>query len=907
MNYKKTINLPRTDFPMRARLPEREPELLKRWKEIDIYKKILEKRKGKKTFILHDGPPYSNGHIHLGQALNKVLKDITVKFHALSGYYTPFTPGWDNHGMPIENKVLEEIGRNNPPEKVRKACREFAAKWIEIQKQDFIRLGVFADWDNPYLTMKGEYEGGELEIFADIVEKGYVYRGFMPVHWCPTCETALALSEIEYKDIPSPSLYFTMDGEDFNAFVWTTTPWTIISNLALALHPEAEYVVAETDRGTLLMAKGVVERIKEEMGWERFEIKDSFVGKELEGKKFKHPFYNRESPVILADFVTMEEGTGIVHIAPGHGREDYEVGTKYGLDVYSPVDEQGRFTDQAPEFKGLTTDEASKKVVEILKENGHLVKIDEIVHAYPHCWRCHNPLIFRATEQWFLSVDHDALREKALENIHDVKWHPPETINRIYSSVQERPDWCLSRQRLWGVNIPAFYCKNCGKPLLSPEIIRHVGKLFKENNSDIWFKLPEKELLPEGTSCPHCGGTEFEKETDVLDVWFDSGVTSLLVLGDDWPADVYLEGPDQHRGWFNSSLMIGMIQKEKPPYRAVITHGWVLDEEGRSMHKSLGNVIHPEDVVRKHGADVLRLWVASTDYTQDVRIGEEILQRLIDSYRKIRNTFRFMLGNLYDFTEELAVPEEELFPQDRYILLKWRKLLGEVVEDYKGFYYHRVYRKIYNFIVVELSSFYLDILKDRLYTWGKNSHGRRAAQTVIYRILKELLVLFSPVLTFTTEEAYLNLPGKKEESVFLEDIPECNPLSEDEENFLREFEEILLIREEMQKVMEEARRADLIGNSLEARLIVDGNRELLEKYSLYLPEIFIVSQVEIGDVGDGEFTLKGQYGSYRIVKASGQKCERCWVFSESVGKNEEHPTLCEKCVTVIKEGDFEDN
>ena len=907
MNYKKTINLPKTDFPMRARLPEREPELLKRWKEIDIYKKILEKRKGKKTFILHDGPPYSNGHIHLGQALNKVLKDITVKFHALSGYYTPFTPGWDNHGMPIEKKVLEEIGRDNPPEKVRKACREFAAKWIEIQKQDFIRLGVFADWDNPYLTMKGEYEGGELEIFADIVGKGYVYRGFMPVHWCPTCETALALSEIEYKDIPSPSLYFTMDGEDFNAFVWTTTPWTIISNLALALHPEAEYVVAETDRGTLLMAKGVVERIKEEMGWGRFEIKESFMGKELEGKKFKHPFYNRESPVLLADFVTMEEGTGIVHIAPGHGREDYEVGTRYGLDVYSPVDEQGRFTDQAPEFKGLTTDEASKKVVEILKGNGHLVKIDEIVHAYPHCWRCHNPLIFRATEQWFLSVDHDALREKALENIHGVKWHPPETINRIYSSVQERPDWCLSRQRLWGVNIPAFYCKNCGKPLLSPEITRHVAKLFKENNSDIWFKLPSKELLPQGTSCPHCGGTEFEKETDVLDVWFDSGVTSLLVLGDDWPADVYLEGPDQHRGWFNSSLMIGMIQKEKPPYRAVITHGWVLDEEGRSMHKSLGNVIHPEDVVRKHGADVLRLWVASTDYTQDVRIGEEILQRLIDSYRKIRNTFRFMLGNLYDFTEELAVPEEELFPQDRYILLKWRKLLGEVVEDYKGFYYHRVYRKIYNFIVVDLSSFYLDILKDRLYTWGKNSHGRRAAQTVIYKILKELLVLFSPVLTFTTEEAYLNLPGKKEESVFLEDIPEYKPLSEDEENFLKEFEEILLIREEVQKVMEEARRSDLIGNSLEARLIVDGNRELLEKYSLYLPEIFIVSQVEIGDVGDGEFTLKGQYGSYRIVKASGQKCERCWVFSESVGKNEEHPTLCEKCVTVIKEGDFEDN
>ncbi len=908
MNYKNTINLPKTDFPMKADLVKREPLILKKWEEAKIYEKMISKRKNNKKFILHDGPPYSNGNIHLGQALNKILKDAINKFYSLKGYYTPYIPGWDNHGMPIERKVVEEVGKEKDILYIRRKCRDFAMKWVEIQKKEFIRLGVLGDWDNPYLTMSPQFEGKELELFADIVEKGFVYRGFMPVHWCGNCETALALSEIEYKILPSPSIYFTMEGSEFNALVWTTTPWTIISNVALAVNPHIIYNVVEVNGEKLLFAEALLDTLKEKLKFDNIKKIKEFRGAELEGLKFQHPFLDRISPVILGDFVSTEDGTGIVHIAPGHGREDYEVGKKYNLPVISPVDTKGRFTEEAPDFKGLSTDEASEKVINILKEKKSLILSETIEHSYPRCWRCKTPLIFRATDQWFLSVEHNNLREKALKAIEKVKWHPEESINRIYASVKERPDWCLSRQRVWGVNIPAFYCEDCGEVLLEPDVIRYVSKKFIEKNSDVWFEEPSENLIPEGTKCKKCSGRKFRKETDILDVWFDSGITSIVVLDEkEWPSDVYLEGPDQHRGWFNSSLMVSMIIKGEPPYKNVITHGWVLDEEYRTMHKSLGNVIQPEEIIKKFGAEILRLWALSIEYTQDVRLGDEILQRLVDSYRKIRNTIRFLLGNTSDFNEEIKIDEGDLFPQDRYILLKLELLMKDIEKDYENFLFFRVYRNILNFITNELSSFYLDILKDRLYTWGKNSKGRRCAQYVLYNVLKKLIISLSPILSFTSEEAYGYFNGKREESVFLEDFPVFREISKEEEEFINEFEKILKMKEELQKPMENARRDGFIGNSLEAKIIVNGDRGLLDRYKEYLPEIFIVSQVEIGDKFYGNYTYKGEFGEYCVVKADGNKCERCWVYSETVGIDNEHSTLCSKCADVIRRGDYENN
>jgi len=905
MNYKPTINLPQTRFPMKANLPEREPEILKFWEENDIYKKVLNSKDKNKKFIIHDGPPYSNAHIHLGLALNKIIKDITIKYKALKGFFTPFIPGSDNHGMPIENVVIKEIGRDKSPEVIRKRCRDFAQKWVDVQKREFKRLGLFALWEEYFQTMNPEYEGKELEIFADIVEKGYVYREFMPVHWCPKCETALALSEIEYKDVESPSLTFRMNGEGYYALVWTTTPWTIISNVALAVNPDFTYAIVSVNGEKYLLAKDLVDYSKEKFGWENMKFEAEIKGDKLIGKKFKHPFFDRESPVILASYVSKETGTGIVHIAPGHGKEDYESGRKYNLPILSPVNEKGKFTEEAGVFAGLTTDEASKKVIEIMRKNGSFVHLENIIHSYPHCWRCKSPLIFRATEQWFLSVDHNNLREQSLAKIEGVRWHPEEGKNKIYTSVKERPDWCLSRQRIWGVNIPAFYCANCGEPLLDPDVIRHIAEIFKRESSDAWHKHSVEELLPKGIKCKKCGTSEFKKEMDVLDVWFDSGSSSFIILSeDDWPSDMYIEGPDQHRGWYNSSLMIAMIERGYPPYKTVITHGWVLDEDGKSMHKSLGNAIEPSEIIEKGGAEILRIWVASSDYTQDVKLGPEIIERAVDGYRKIRNTFRFMLGNVFDFSPDQAIPENELFPQDRYIILKWRKLLKEVEQDYENFLFHRVYRKLYSFIVMDLSSFYLDILKDRLYTWGKNSHGRKAAQTVLYKILKELLIVFSPIMSYTSEEAYQNLSHREKESVFLEDFPDIEEISAEEEEFLKEFEDIVNMREELQHPMEDARRDKFIGNSLEARVLVKGDSVLLKKYSKFLPEIFIVSQVDLTNEINTKYSYKGEKFQYGIVHSSGKKCERCWIWSESVGRDKEYPTLCSKCVTVIKEGNF---
>jgi isoleucyl-tRNA synthetase len=938
-DFKDTLNLPRTGFPMRANLPQREPERIRIWKEKRIYHKMLEKRKKGPLFILHDGPPYSNGHIHLGQALNKILKDFLVKYSALRGYFTPFIPGWDNHGMPIENEVIrsdpelssllkdmEALKRPEIKIKIREKCREFASKWVEIQKGEFVRLGVFADWENPYLTMAREYEAEELKIFADFVEMGYIYRGTMPIHWCPVCQTALAMAEIEYKEKRSPSLWFRFkakedkgifNGEEGFALVWTTTPWTIISNVALAFHPDFTYAVIDVNGTLYLLAEELIEVNSEKLGFKNIKIVKKIRGEEIEGAVFHHPFYERDSRAILADFVTLETGTGIVHIAPGHGREDFEVGQKYGLPVISPVDERGKFTrESGPLFEGLSVDEASRKVVEVLKEEGNFLHFEEIVHSYPHCWRCKGPLIFRATSQWFLKVDHDNLRKRALEEIGRVRWHPPDSINRITASVAERPDWVLSRQRAWGVNIPAFYCLNCGYILLDPEIIRYVASIFEREGSDAWHRLSVSELLPENTQCPKCGGAEFEKEMDILDVWFDSGATSLIVLKKskflDWPSDVYLEGPDQHRGWFNAALMLGVAKRNRAPYRTVITHGWTLDEEGRAMHKSLGNVISPLEITDKYGADVLRLWVAQSDYTEDMRLGREILERTVESYRKIRNTFRFMLGNLYDFDPiKDYLKYDELYPVDRYILHRLEEIKEISTKSFENLEFHKMFHRAYQFAVVDLSSFYLDITKDRLYTWGKKSKGRRSAQTVIYECLRTLLILFSPIISFTTEEAWEHLPGEKEESVFLSRWPEPNPDHRDPKLAL-EFEHLLELREKVLLAIERARKENqILSDRLEAEVLIYPKeallKELLEKNLPYLPELFIVSEVNL--IKERAYTpvqVEDEKVFVGVKHAEGEKCARCWIWHRETGKNREYPGLCPKCVQVLR-GDSNDN
>jgi isoleucyl-tRNA synthetase len=889
---------------MKADLSNREPEFVRFWKKNEIYNKALEKRRNSERFILHDGPPYANGHIHLGQAMNKIIKDIMVKYKTLKGFYSPYRPGWDAHGMPIENIVIKNFKDSDDIMAIRKSCREFASKWIKEQAKDFMRLGVLGDWDNPYITMSNDYEGMELKLLSRVVEQGYVYRGYMPVHWCPSCETALAISEIEYKMMDSPSLTFTMKGEKFDALVWTTTPWTIISNLALAVHPDFTYVVVEKDGKKILLGESLLERNAEKIGWDDFKILEKFKGTDLEGTGFKHPFADRESIIRLAKFVTTDEGTGIVHIAPGHGREDYVLGKEVGLDIYSPVDEKGKFTSEAEGFEGLTTEEASDKVIEILKDKRSLVHTGKIQHNYPICWRCKTPLIFRATEQWFISIDHNDLRKKALEVVRNSEWYPPQSEERMFAAVSDRPDWCISRQRKWGVNIPAFFCKNCGEAVLDKDIIMKVSDLFKEKSADVWFELNPEDVLGKYFKCGKCGSTEWEKGLDILDVWFDSGVSSFGALEEeDWPANMYLEGPDQHRGWFNSSLMLSLAIKDRAPYDKVVTHGWMLDDEGQSMHKSLGNVTSPSEIVEEFGADILRLWISSVNWSVDVKYGREIMQRLVDAYRKIRNSFKFMLGNLFDFTEKDLLDEKELLPVDRYVLIKFNDLIKEVDEDYKSLYYHKVYRKVYDFIVSTLSSFYLDIIKDRLYVESKEGKKRRSAQTVLYKLTKNLALILSPVLSFTTEEVWKELFG--EESIFLADFPEPVSEKDDDKELVGKLEKVLEVRDEFHKVLESAQEDGFIGNSLEARVLIKSDLPELKEMKDYLNEIFIVSEVGFVSEINSEYSFEGKLGSYGIEKAEGEKCSRCWMFSLDVGKDSKFETLCGRCIGVIKGGDFE--
>ncbi|HOM26973.1 MAG TPA: isoleucine--tRNA ligase [bacterium] len=906
MDYSKTVYLPKTDFPMKANLSQREPEMLKLWEKIDIYKKMLEKNREKKPYILHDGPPYANGHIHLGTALNKILKDIVVKYKSLSGFYTPFKPGWDCHGMPIEHQVFKEIGKKKNEVDIldlRKKAEDYARKFYNIQKEEFKRLGVFAEWEKPYLTMYPEYESDIIRAFGKLYLSGYIYKTYKPIYWCITCETALAEAEIEYSEKKSPSIFVKFKiiedkgkklGENSYFLIWTTTPWTLPGNTGIALHPDFKYILVDNENERLIIAEKRKEDVFKIIGKE-LKILKEFNGKELEGIICKNPVIDRKSRVILAGFVSGEEGTGCVHTAPGHGEEDYYAGIKNGLEVISPVNEKGEFTDEVSEFKGINVFKADKLIIEKLKKEGSLISSGEILHSYPHCWRCKNPVIYRSTKQWFLKIDHNDLRKRMLEEINKVKWFPPEGINRIGSMVSQRPDWCLSRQRLWGVFIPVFYCESCGKDILTEEILERICDLVKKFGSNVWIEKNNEELLPAGFKCPYCSGEKFKKEMDILDVWFDSGVSHLAVLKEEngliWPSDLYLEGSDQHRGWFQTSLITSCGIFGHPPYKTVLTHGFVVDGSGRKMSKSLGNVITPDEIIKKYGAEILRLWSISENYQEDIRISDEIVKNVVNGYRIIRNTIRFLLGNLNDYKKENEIPYENLLEVDKWAIEKLKVVIKKITENYENFAFHKVFEEIYNFCNINLSSFYLDYLKDRLYTYPRNSVERKAAQTVLSKILINLLILIAPILSFTAEEAYQFIPYDKKESIFLEEWPE---IEEEDKNLLDRWDKFFEIRKMVLKKLEEKREEKIIGSSLEAKVIIECDKDTSEflKSFYKLQTLFIVSEVEI---------TNGENLNLKVEKTNNKKCQRCWVYFPEVGENKDFPDLCEKCIKAIKE------
>ncbi|GAB7387642.1 isoleucine--tRNA ligase [Bacillaceae bacterium] len=918
MDYGKTLNLPKTDFPMRGNLPKREPEIQKWWDEIDIYAKVQERTKGRPKFVLHDGPPYANGDIHIGHALNKVLKDFIVRYKSMTGFDAPYVPGWDTHGLPIEHAIIknEKVDRHQVGVlEFRERCAAYAMKYVEKQKAQFKRLGVRGDWQNPYITLKPEYEAKQVRVFGEMAKKGYIYKGLKTVYWSPSSETALAEAEIEYKEKRSPSIYVKFkvkDGkgkiaENTAVVIWTTTPWTLPANLAIAVNPEFDYAVIDVDGEKLLLASKRIEQVAKEVGWKSYRIEGSLRGQELEGVICQHPFYDRESPVLLGDHVTLDAGTGCVHTAPGHGEEDFALGQKYGLPVLSPIDEKGRFTKEAPGFEGMFYDDANKAVTEKLKEAGALIHLGFITHQYPHDWRSKQPVIFRATEQWFASID--GFREELLRAIKEVKWYPAWGELRMHNMIAERSDWCISRQRVWGVPIPIFYCKNCDHTLINDATIERIATIFSREGSQAWFARSEKELLPEGTVCPQCGHGEFRKETDTMDVWFDSGSSHEAVLKEreelQWPADLYLEGSDQYRGWFNSSLSTAVATSGRAPYKAVLSHGYTLDGEGRKMSKSLGNVIAPQEIIDKLGADILRLWVASVDYQADVRISEGILAQIAEVYRKIRNTFRFLLGNLNDFDPQAdRVDAGELPELDRYILMKLQKVIEKVKKAYDQYQFHTVYHTIHNYCAVDLSAFYLDVLKDRLYTELPKSPARRAAQTVMYEALVSLVKLIAPILPHTADEVWQFIPGDKAVSVQLTDMPDAD-LSLCDEQLERKWERLIEVRDNVLKALEEARRTKVIGNSLDAsvELFPAENVHALLASAPNLAELFIVSHVVLHqpDAAAPEDALAFTDLAVKVSPAAGEKCERCWMITPQVGEDAAHPTLCPDCAETVRQ------
>ncbi len=907
MDYSKTLNLPKTSFSMRANLRSLEPRILELWQKKRVYAKLASSQRGP-LYILHDGPPYANGEIHIGHALNKILKDIVVKYKAQRGYSVPFIPGWDCHGLPVEIKLLEELGVRKDEvnqKEFRKKAQEFALKYTEIQKRDFVRLGVFADWERPYFTLQPQYESAVLELLANLVSQGYIYRGLKPVNWCLDCNTALAEAEVEYKDKVSDSIYvkFKLEESIFNLkeevylVVWTTTPWTLISNVAVALHPDLEYILVKNSKGIFVFAETLKEDLDSRVFRETSQVLKKFKGADLEGKLAKHPFLERNSQIILADFVSSSEGSGCVHIAPGHGEEDFQIGKKYSLEVLMPVDEKGYFRN-CGEFSGLRVTEINPLLIQKMEGLGTLLLAEKITHSYPHCWRCKNPLIFRATEQWFLGIDIKDLRKRLLEEIEKVVWIPPQGRERISSMVSLRPDWCLSRQRLWGVPIPALRCKNCGEVILKEAIIRNFSKIVREKGSSCWFEIEVEEVLNPEFKC-RCGGKEFEKENDILDVWFESGASFYAVIKQNpfltFPSDLYLEGSDQHRGWFQVSLIPSVALEGKAPFKSVLTHGFVVDIEARKMSKSQGNIISPQEIIKKYGAEILRMWVTFSDYTDDVSLSEAILSQLVEAYRKIRNTLRFILGNLFDFEPQKdLVAEESLLEIDKVFLSMTANLLSEIEAFYDKFLFYKVYQKIYEFCNITLSSFYLDILKDRLYTFSPNSLERRSAQTVLYYIINFIIKVIAPILSFTAEEAYSYLKEEnKKDSVFLSEWPDYSGFKNNQ--LESEFRKIFDLREKTLKALEEKRSQGLIRSSLEAEVVIEAGSsdfEFLKKREDILREVFIVSKVSVE---------KAERFSLKVERAKGKKCLRCWNWREEVGRDEQFKEVCSRCISVLRE------
>lgn len=932
IEIKNTLNLPKTSFSMKANLPQREPEMLRHWEAIDIYGKLRKARSGGPRYVLHDGPPYANGMIHMGTAINKIIKDIIVKSRTMMGCDAPYVPGWDCHGLPIEIKVEEQLGHKKAGMSkvaIRKECRKYAEKFIETQRQGFKRLEVFGEWANPYLTMSYQYEAEIARAFGNCVDKGLVYKGQKPVHWCFSCQTALAEAEVEYENHTSPSVYvaFPMEsdlsdidpalsGKDWAVVIWTTTPWTLPANLAIAFHPDYEYSAVRVNGKGYIVAAELLNAVAAKCGWTAPEEVARFRGKLLEGRKARHPFIDRESLLVLANYVTLDAGTGCVHTAPGHGYDDYVTGVHYKLDIYCPVDDAGCFLKTVDHFGGQSVFAANAAIVEFMRNAGVLLYSEDFEHSYPHCWRCHKPVIFRATPQWFIAMDVHGFREAALEAIKKVRWIPSWGEERISNMVRERPDWCISRQRDWGVPIVAFYCRECGEVLLSKSVVDHVASIFAREGADAWYAHPPEELLPEGTVCRKCGAKDFRQEFDILDVWFDSGSSHLATLGSrpdlPWPSDLYLEGGDQYRGWFQSSLLIAVALRGQAPYRAAITHGWTLDEKGRAMSKSKGIGIDPNDLVKARGAEIARLLVSSVSYVEDIRIFDELLDRLGEAYRKIRNTCRFMLGNLSNqqdaahprFNPETdRVPYAQMLEIDRWAVVRKELLIQKCIKGYEDYQFQQVYSALYNFCTVDMSAFYLDILKDRLYTYATHSLARRSAQTALWDILDAFTRLLAPVLSFTSEEVYAAMHELRPDAGRAESVhlllfpkPEVHP---DAGALVEDWERLRSVRESVLKSLEEVRQSGGIGNSLEAKVrirVSAENAPLLLRHQQDLRYIFIVSQVEVQE----DAAVKDGIG-IDVVKADGEKCERCWNYSTAVGSDATFPTLCERCVPAVKE------
>lgn len=951
MDYKKTLNLPKTEFPMKANLCQREPQLLAQWDQNRLYEKLREQERGRPLYILHDGPPYANGKIHIGHALNKILKDFIVKSKAMEGNAAPYVPGWDCHGLPIEHQVLKDLGpkkRGMSVSEIRRLCREYANQFITIQREEFKRLGVLGDWDHPYLTMNPSYEAAIVREFGKVVGAGALYRAKKPVLWCPVDETALAEAEVEYDEHTSPSIYVkfplrgnqntklidlfkkhniqdqplthSLEGRNLSIVIWTTTPWTLVANRALCLHPDFDYLVSIIGTQVFIIAKDRFQQFIKETGLGSTgpgaQNVCTLKGADLEGWEFSHPWIDRPSPVILGYHVTLEQGTGCVHTAPGHGQEDYEIGLKYGLEVYAPVDSRGRFTKEAGPFADQKVSEANKNIISLLKERGNLILEESITHSYPHCWRCKKPVIFRATEQWFISMETKDLRGRALTAIdREVSWIPKWGRDRIYGMIENRPDWCISRQRSWGVPIVAFICSGCGETLITQEIVNYVAdRIEQEGGSDIWFTKPAGEILPEGAACPGCKGNRFEKHNDILDVWFESGVSHAAVLKRrpelGWPADLYLEGSDQHRGWFHSALLTSLLTDDKPPYRAVLTHGFVVDGAGKKMSKSAGNVVAPQEIIQKHGAEILRLWIAATDFREDVRISQEILSHMIEAYRKIRNTCRFLHSNLYDYDPKRdRLPDTSLSEIDRWAMHRLQELIRHVRRGYAEYQFHTVFHALNNFCAVDLSAIYLDLLKDRLYSDPAGSESRRAAQRVLFEILLSMTRLMAPILSFTAEEIWNYIPraAREQDSVHLTSFPEPDPGWTDKP-LAERWEKLLTVREEVAKALEAKRNEKIIGGSPEAHVRLFAGEEMhrfLSAHESQLVPLLMVSGVSLERFEtarkDGMGFTSQVLPSFAVTvtRSEDPKCGRCWNYRDTIGRNAQNPLLCARCVKAV--------